>query len=70
VFSILKELRFFLLHSKHDEAHQVISDTTAQDMDFEELFMFLDRTNSKIGQQFFYETLRTIPERSDAGFAA
>lgn len=57
-----ERIALLFVHSKHDEAHQVISDTTAKDMDFEELFMFLDRTNSKIGQQFFYETLRTIPK--------
>jgi hypothetical protein len=39
---------------------QVISDKTEKDIDFQELFMFLDRTNSKIGQQYFYNKLRVI----------
>src|SRR5690606_25124223 len=29
-------------------------------LDFEELFKFLDRTTSKVGQQYFYNNLRTI----------
>ncbi|MEA5126602.1 MAG: DNA mismatch repair protein MutS [Proteiniphilum sp.] len=39
---------------------QVIPDKTEKDIDFQELFMFLDRTNSKIGQQYFYNKLRVI----------
>ena len=43
------------------EAFQVLSDKTCNDLDFKELFMFADRTTSKVGQQFLYDTLRTIP---------
>jgi hypothetical protein len=46
-------------------ALQVISDKTCNDMDFEEFFMFADRTTSRIGQQFFYDTLRTIPKNRE-----
>ena len=42
-----------------------MSDKTCNDLDFNELFKFLDRTTSKIGQQFLYNTLRTIPSNSD-----
>lgn len=45
----------------NDDAFQVISDKTCNDLDFEELFMLIDRTNSKIGQQYLYNTLRVIP---------
>lgn len=44
----------------NSEAFQIISDKTCNDLDFEELFGFLDRTNSRIGQQFLYNRLRTI----------
>ncbi len=44
---------------------QVISERTARDIDFQELFMFLDRTNSKIGQQYFYNKLRIIDSQYD-----
>lgn len=41
-------------------AYQVLSDKTCNDLDFDDLFMFLDRTNSKVGQQYFYNKLRII----------
>lgn len=44
----------------NSKAHQVLSDKTCNDLDFDDLFMFLDRTNSKVGQQYFYNNLRTI----------
>jgi len=47
------------------EAFQVLSDKTCNDLDFNELFMFLDRTTSKVGQQVLYDTLRTIPSGND-----
>ncbi|MEM7297626.1 MAG: DNA mismatch repair protein MutS, partial [Bacteroidota bacterium] len=43
---------------------QVISDRTANDLDYEELFHFLDRTCSSIGQQYLYYSIRTIPQGS------
>ncbi|MBI9053079.1 MAG: DNA mismatch repair protein MutS [Bacteroidales bacterium] len=43
------------------ENHQILSDKTCNDFDFDELFMFVDRTNSKVGQQYLYNKLRTIP---------
>lgn len=42
------------------QAFQVISNKTCNDLDFEELFMFLDRTTSKVGQQYLYNKLRCI----------
>lgn len=41
-------------------AYQILSDKTCNDLDFDELFMFLDRTNSTVGQQYLYNTLRAI----------
>jgi hypothetical protein len=38
----------------------VLSNQICKDLDFEELFMYLDRTNSKIGQQYLYHQLRTF----------
>jgi len=46
----------------NSNAFQTLSDKTCNDLDFNELFMFLDRTHSKVGQQFLYQTLRTIPK--------
>tara|TARA_R110001592_G_scaffold123331_8_gene331180 strand:- start:4329 stop:5939 length:1611 start_codon:yes stop_codon:yes gene_type:complete len=42
------------------EVFQILSDKTCDDLDFDEMFCFLDRTNSRIGQQFLYNRLRTI----------
>ncbi len=41
-------------------AFQVLSDKTCNDLDFDDLYMFIDRTNSKVGQQYLYNKLRTI----------
>ena len=56
--------KYFRKKDKTD-AFQVLSDRTCNDLDFHELFMFADRTTSKVGQQFFYNTLRTIPSNGD-----
>lgn len=42
-------------------AFQSLSDKTCNDLDFQELFMYIDRTNSKVGQQYLYNKLRNIP---------
>ena len=44
----------------HTKCFQVISEKTCNDLDFEELFCFLDRTTSKPGQQYLYNKLRCI----------
>ncbi len=41
-------------------AYQVLSDKTCNDLDFDDLYMFLDRTNSRVGEQYLYNKLRTI----------
>ncbi len=38
----------------------ILSDRTCHDVDFDEVFMFADRTVSKVGQQWLYATMRTI----------
>ena len=55
----------YFRNKDHKGAFQILSDKTCNDLDFNELFMFVDRTSSKIGQQFLYNTLRTIPSNSD-----
>ncbi len=42
-------------------AFQILSDKTCNDLDLQELFMFVDRTSSRVGQQYLYNQLRTIP---------
>lgn len=60
-YSIEKYFR----NKDHKGAFQILSDKTCNDLDFNELFIFIDRTTSKIGQQFLYNTLRTIPSNND-----
>lgn len=45
----------------HDSNFQMLSDKTCNDLDFDELFMFIDKTNSRVGQQYLYNKLRNIP---------
>ena len=44
----------------HSSAFQVINNKTINDIDLYELFTFIDRTNSKIGQQYLLNMLFTI----------
>ncbi|TAJ10435.1 DNA mismatch repair protein MutS [Marinilabiliaceae bacterium JC017] len=49
-------------HNRKDNSgyFQVISEKTCNDLDFEQLFQFLDRTTSKVGQQHLYHRLRCL----------
>lgn len=58
-------IEMYFQHKNHSDSFQVLSDKTCNDLDIEELFMFIDRTNSNIGQQFLYDKLRTISLNSD-----
>ncbi|MBS2097954.1 MutS-related protein [Carboxylicivirga linearis] len=51
-------IKLYFKNKKRNSATTVISDRTCADLDFEELFMFLDRTHSKPGQQYLYNQLR------------
>ena len=55
----------YFRHKDNSNAHQVLSDKTCNDLDFEEVFLYLDRTHSKIGQQYLYNHLRAI-KRNEA----
>ena len=57
-----ERIALFFINSDKSDAHQVIPYRTMRDLDMEELFMFMDRTCSKIGQQYLYATLRMIPK--------
>lgn len=51
----------YFANKDNSDSFQVLSDKTCNDLDFEELFMFLDRTTSRVGQQCLYNRLRVIP---------
>jgi len=52
--------RYFLRAPVEDGFYRV-SDRTFSDLDLEEVFKFIDRTHSRVGQQYLYYILRTIP---------
>jgi hypothetical protein len=61
-------ISMFFLQSDKSDTYQIISDSTCKDLDFEELFMYVDRTSSVIGQQYLYSTLRTILKDDSSSF--
>lgn len=52
--------QFFTNHQNSQKTHQTISDVTWNDLDLDEVFKYIDRTCSKVGQQYLYTQLRTI----------
>ena len=65
----MEQIESYFRKKDHSGAFQVLSDKTCNDLDFQELYLFIDRTHSKIGQQFLYNRLRTIPASNEiAGF--
>lgn len=59
-----EHIESYFRKKEHSAAFQTLSDKTCSDLDFQELFMFVDRTNSKVGQQYLYNKLRNIPADS------
>lgn len=55
-----KLIETYFRNNDNASAFQILSDKTCADLDFEDLFLFLDRTNSNIGQQYLYNKLRAI----------
>ncbi|WP_288207881.1 hypothetical protein [uncultured Parabacteroides sp.] len=55
------EISSFFRFDKHQRALGVLSEQTCADLGFEDLFMFSDRTVSRVGQQYLYNLMRTIP---------
>ena len=64
-----EQIEDYFRKKDNSEAFQELSDKTCRDLDFYELFRFIDRTGSKIGQQFLYNKLRTIPSDSKTNSA-
>lgn len=55
--------QYFINTSNKKTAFHIISDRIKNDLDINELFKFIDRTSSKIGQQYLYYKLRTIENK-------
>ena len=52
--------KYFVNNNQKEKAFHFISDQCATDIDINDTFKVIDRTSSKIGQQFLYYKLRTI----------
>ena len=52
--------RYFRRNEHKEAAFHIISDQTSLDLDFNDLFKFIDRTSSKVGQQYLYNKIRVI----------
>lgn len=52
--------QYFENNTHKRKAYHIITEGTKVDLDIDELFKFIDRTSSKIGQQYLYFKLRTI----------
>lgn len=55
-FDLIK--RYFI-NKDNTNVNQVLSDQTCEDLDFDLFFCYVDRTSSRIGQQYLYSELRT-----------
>ncbi len=56
--------RYFKKKDKSGSFH-FLSEKSCNDLDFKELFMYVDRTTSRVGQQYLYDRLRTVPKSGD-----
>lgn len=55
--------KYFINNNQKKSAFHIISDRCATDLDINETFKIIDRTSSKIGQQYLYYKLRTIEKQ-------
>jgi hypothetical protein len=52
--------KYFENNEHKEKAHHILSEKSKTDFDIDDVFKFIDRTSSKIGQQYLYFKLRTI----------
>ena len=53
-------IEHYFKNKDNSSAFQTISNQLMDDIDFQDLFVFLDRTSSKVGQQYLYNQLLVI----------
>ena len=53
-------IEHYFKYKDHSNAFQVVDNQLINDADLEELFMYIDRTYSKIGQQYLYSQILSI----------
>jgi hypothetical protein len=52
--------KYFENNAHKEKAYHILSEKSKIDFDIDDIFKFVDRTSSKIGQQYLYYKLRTI----------
>ena len=57
--------RYFRRNNHKEDAFHIVSDQTSLDLDLDEVFKFIDRTSSKVGQQFLYNRIRIIKNKKE-----
>ncbi|WP_339663038.1 DNA mismatch repair protein MutS [uncultured Polaribacter sp.] len=57
--------KYFNNNSHKEKAYHILSEKNNIDFDIDAVFKFIDRTSSKIGQQYLYFKLRTIGSKKD-----
>ena len=63
-FSFEDISRYFRRNKHKNDAFHVVSDQTSLDLDLNEVFKFIDRTSSKVGQQYLYNKIRLVKSQS------
>lgn len=58
-------IEYYFRNKKDLSSHCSINDKTINDIDFYEVFKYLDKTKSKIGQQYFFNQLLTLNTNND-----
>lgn len=60
--------KYFKNNNQKNDAFHIISDRSAVDLDLDAAFKIIDRTSSKIGQQYLYYKFRTIGRLNKLSF--
>lgn len=58
--------RYFHNNARQEAAFQLIDEQTAADLDLDPVFEQIDRTTSKVGQQYLYARFRTLRGEEDS----
>lgn len=56
--------KYYINTEHEDEVFHRISDRTTSDLDLDDVFEVIDRTNSKIGEQYLYYKIRNIGDQN------
>lgn len=64
-----EQIEKYYRNTRHDSTIQELNDKTCNDLDLHELFLILDRTESRVGQQYLYNKLRSISFQKGEVFA-